>query len=289
MSFIPKTLLNLDPHSTATGVLAGVVLTSVSVVLASSVSSLLSGSSWISLVAASALLGAAASALARRPAEPSGARTPQAPAYVGTANALDPASWLAANFISITEVVGADDKMEGLIAAALAKQLSPNGSSQHPAIEVLALSLAIQATGDNLLAATLRKGLDESFARTPQGDADYEHLLALVSPETKRAAESVGAAAYAKHGMRETAMLSLMRSARKSGTVVSAQFPWLKRLDRPLWYALNNDGRKGIHVEGAAAMSHFAAELRSGTAISTPQVDAAVASIVEYAHSEFSW
>ena len=86
-----------------------------------------------------------------------------------------------------------------------------------------------------------------------------------------------------KHAYTNTAMFRLLRWARDQGGVLaSAEFRWLKPIDRTLWYVLNNTGRRAFHTEGAGAVSHFHAEKIVGGPLSEPHVDQAVDGIDEY-------
>jgi len=80
-----------------------------------------------------------------------------------------------------------------------------------------------------------------------------------------------------QHRYGSTALVSLLMWARKQGGALpSAEFLWLKGVDRTLWYVLNNVGRLEFHMEGAGPMSHFMAESTIGHAMNVPCVDEAV-------------
>ena len=57
---------------------------------------------------------------------------------------------------------------------------------------------------------------------------------------------------------------------------------WLKEFDRALWYALQNDGRKMMFVEGAGISAHYMAEREALRAIAEPQVAGAVEGLEDY-------
>jgi hypothetical protein len=61
-----------------------------------------------------------------------------------------------------------------------------------------------------------------------------------------------------------------------AGVLPSASFLWLKELDRSLWYALNNVGRRAFHVEGAGAICHFFHERIADQPLETPMFDEAI-------------
>ena len=68
----------------------------------------------------------------------------------------------------------------------------------------------------------------------------------------------------------------------KAGILSSSMFRWLKKIDRILWYSLNNVGRRKFHVEAAGVVNHFFAERIWGMAIDEPHVEQAVEGVVEY-------
>ena len=85
------------------------------------------------------------------------------------------------------------------------------------------------------------------------------------------------------HAYTNTALYKLLDWARKNGGVfASAEFRWLKPIDRTLWYVLNNCGRRAFHIEGAGAISHFHAEHILKQPLSKPHVDEAVDGLEDY-------
>lgn len=73
-----------------------------------------------------------------------------------------------------------------------------------------------------------------------------------------------------------TIMASMLVLAREDGVLASADFLWLKPLDRPLWYMLNNVGRQTAYVEVAGPFAHWKAEQEFGRPIQVPMVGEAV-------------
>jgi hypothetical protein len=61
-----------------------------------------------------------------------------------------------------------------------------------------------------------------------------------------------------------------------AGVLPTASFLWLKEIDRFLWYALNNVGRRAFHVEGAGAICHFFHERIADQPLETPMFDEAI-------------
>ena len=73
--------------------------------------------------------------------------------------------------------------------------------------------------------------------------------------------------------------MALLNRARQKGVLASSQFLWLRPLDRPLWYALNQCGGRAAWAEGFAPWAHYQAEEKAGKALSEPHVRPAVASL----------
>ena len=70
--------------------------------------------------------------------------------------------------------------------------------------------------------------------------------------------------------------MALLTLARRKGVLASSQFLWLRPLDRPLWYALNQCGGRAAWAEGFAAWAHYSAEERAGKTLFEPRLDHAV-------------
>ena len=73
--------------------------------------------------------------------------------------------------------------------------------------------------------------------------------------------------------------MALLYRARKKGVLASSQFLWLRPLDRPLWYALNQCGGRAAWAEGFAPWAHYMAEEQAGQALPEPHLTAAVTSL----------
>ena len=73
--------------------------------------------------------------------------------------------------------------------------------------------------------------------------------------------------------------MALLYRARQKGVLASSQFLWLRPMDRPLWYALNQCGGRTAWVESLAPWAHYKAEEQVGQALTEPHVDLAVTSL----------
>jgi intracellular multiplication protein IcmP len=72
-----------------------------------------------------------------------------------------------------------------------------------------------------------------------------------------------------------TVMASMLVAAREDGVQASADFLWLKPIDRRLWYMLNTVGRQTPFVEVAGPFAHWVAEREIGRPLLVPMVDEA--------------
>jgi intracellular multiplication protein IcmP len=72
-----------------------------------------------------------------------------------------------------------------------------------------------------------------------------------------------------------TVMASMLETAREDGVQASADFLWLKPIDRKLWYTLNSVGRQTAFVEIAGVFAHWKAEKEAGRKLIVPMVDEA--------------
>ncbi len=87
----------------------------------------------------------------------------------------------------------------------------------------------------------------------------------------------------AKHAFANTGLFALLDRARaRAGVLASADFGYLKQLDRSLWYTLSNCGRRRFFIEAAGVVSHFFAEKVTGNALVEPNVENAINGLEDY-------
>jgi len=77
------------------------------------------------------------------------------------------------------------------------------------------------------------------------------------------------------HAYMLTVMAAMLEGAREDGVQASADFLWLKPLDRRMWYMLNTVGRQTPFVEVAGPFAHWVAEKEMGKRILVPMVEEA--------------
>ena len=78
------------------------------------------------------------------------------------------------------------------------------------------------------------------------------------------------------HYFQNTVLCELLYEARKDGIIPSSSFLWLKRVNRSLWYGLNNVGRKTFFSEGVSIAVHWQAEKSAKMAIQAPMTQNAM-------------
>lgn len=78
-----------------------------------------------------------------------------------------------------------------------------------------------------------------------------------------------------KHAYVYTVMSSMLDFARGDGVLASAEFIWLKTLDRTLWFMLNTVGRQTAPPEVAGVFAHWQAEKAIGHRLNFPMVEEA--------------
>src|SRR3990167_7680599 len=84
-----------------------------------------------------------------------------------------------------------------------------------------------------------------------------------------------------RHAYVGTLMASLLEIARSDGVLATAEFLWLKPVDRRLWYMLNSVGRQTAVVEVAGVFAHWLVEKRLKRRLRTPMVKEAVNALEE--------
>lgn len=82
-----------------------------------------------------------------------------------------------------------------------------------------------------------------------------------------------------RHAYVQTVMASMLQRAREDGVLPSADFLWLKPMDRTLWFNLNCVGRQTSFSEVAGIFSHWLVEKALGRKVMVPMVDCAVSAL----------
>ncbi len=84
-----------------------------------------------------------------------------------------------------------------------------------------------------------------------------------------------------RHAYIYTAMATLLEIARADGVLATAEFLWLKPLDRRLWYVLNSVGRQTSVVEVAGPFAQWLAERKLKRPLKAPMMKEAVNALEE--------
>lgn len=206
--------------------------------------------------------------------------------------AMTPPEWLRANKVSLNKKEGLD---EDTAAMAFEKQLGPpwNGILQAPYYaQAIAVISALNVKRDSGLNDVVEGLMEIHIKHAAKAESMTRELLAKYLGDQKIVA------AINKYGKRHaylnTAMVGIygwggpMREwgGGKAGVLSPSMFRWLKKIDRTMWYCLNNVGRRAFHIEGAGVISHFQAERISGQPISEAYMDGAVDGLLQYINDQ---
>lgn len=104
-----------------------------------------------------------------------------------------------------------------------------------------------------------------------KGTMDYSLTDEFLKKYQSKAAEKC----QKRHAYVSTVMAEMLMLARTDGVLASANFLWVKPIDRRLWYVLNCVGRQVSVPEVAGVYAHFFAERELGRALTVPMVDEA--------------
>lgn len=153
-----------------------------------------------------------------------------------------------------------------------AMQLGPlwAGSNRLPPYaRALFAAFAARINADTAPAAKLINQLATSCLDKTMDFSGTDELLKK-HENTKLVQQVVQSHAYVS-----TVMAAMLLSARDDGVQASADFLWLKPLDRRLWYTLNTVGRQTPFVEVAGIFAHWVAEREASRKLMVPMVEEA--------------
>lgn len=152
-------------------------------------------------------------------------------------------------------------------------QLGPYWSGFNkcpPHVCALAAIFIARISRDRTAANQILAGLDKSAA---EGKPDYSFAMTILKKymNTPLVQEIIHNHAYVL-----TVMASLLQASRDDGVVPSAEFLWLKLVDRRLWYMLNCVGRQTPYAEVGGPFAHWRAEMRMKRRSLVPMIDEAI-------------
>lgn len=115
--------------------------------------------------------------------------------------------------------------------------------------------------------------LMQQISKSSDSKLDFSNARALMN---KHKNTDIVQDVISKHAYTLTVMGGLLNIARDDGVLASADFLWLKPIDRRLWYMLNSIGRQTPFAEVAGPFAHFKAEILMGRRSRVPMVEEAV-------------
>lgn len=162
---------------------------------------------------------------------------------------------------------------KGAASRVFAMQLGPyfTGIENMPMwYQALFAAFAARGNRDSEAARKLFDQLSQSYAT---GKLDYSGVKELLNKhyQTKPVQFVVR-----RHAYMITLMASMLELSRADGVMASAEFLWLKPIDRKLWYMLNSVGRQTPFCEVSGAFSHWKVEKQINRPLQVPMVQQAV-------------
>jgi intracellular multiplication protein IcmP len=145
--------------------------------------------------------------------------------------------------------------------------------------DILSLPLTIQALFAIFLAranedrANADKLLAQISVSASSNHLDFRGVKEVVM---KHKDSKLAQIAQGRHAYLLTVMATLLELARTDGVLATAEFLWLKPINRPLWYMLNSVGRQTAFSEVSGVYAHWLAEKKLGRPLKVPMVDEAV-------------
>ena len=128
---------------------------------------------------------------------------------------------------------------------------------------------AAKAVGDRDSASQLLRQIAASSA---SGKLDFSGAEALLE---KHINDKLAQKVLSNHAFVLTVMASMLDVARTDGVLASAEFLWLKPVDRSLWYMLNTIGRQVAPAEISGPFAHWLAEKEMGRKLTVPMLEEA--------------
>lgn len=156
---------------------------------------------------------------------------------------------------------------------AFASQLGPLWSGVNnlpPHTKALYAAFLARAEHDT---DTCRGYLAKLAKSASKGTIDYTDTDAILK---KYGNSKAAQKCQQKHAYVLTVMASMLVLARVDGVLASADFLWIKPVDRRLWYTLSCVGRQVSVPEVSGIYAHWLAEKEMGRALTVPMVEEAV-------------
>lgn len=208
-----------------------------------------------------------------------------------TEQSMTPPEWLRANKISLTEKEGLDVEAAG---RAFSRQLGSAWTGVRNApyhVQAICVMSALNRKWERDKLDGLRNGLAVAHVRNNEADA-AKVSKALLAPFLKddklvRGIDKV----CGKHFYTSTAAVRMygwggpfpVWDGGEGAELAPAKFLWLKKVDRNLWYALQQVGRRAFLIEGGGAINHYFYERIGGDRpVSEPKVIQCIEGLQKY-------
>jgi len=193
--------------------------------------------------------------------------------------ARTPMEWMRDNGIKFEEGMLDRDAAEKVFAEQLGKPWQGVKRADLPVQTFLVLAM-MHATR-NKAAMSSREAVSIAWAAGNDGTPKMKEIVEEALKDEKLVGRIDKVAS--KHAFAHTVVVAVLDLARKKGGVFpAADFVWVRKVDRHLWYAINNVGRRRFHTEGAAVISHFFAERVVGSPLPEPNMDEAINGLEDY-------
>ncbi|MBM93922.1 MAG: hypothetical protein CMF51_04145 [Legionellales bacterium] len=169
---------------------------------------------------------------------------------------------------------------EGMAEKVFSLQMGPlwkGLDSLPPHAQALFAIFAAKAEKDTAGAKKLLEQI--AYSSSNQGKLDFSGTRELLSKHVRNS--KVIGRAVGPHGYILTVMASMLEAARTDGVLATAEFLWLKPIDRPLWYMLSSVGRQTAFSEVAGPFSHWLIEKRLRRPLKVPNVVTAISALKE--------
>jgi intracellular multiplication protein IcmP len=202
-------------------------------------------------------------------------------------NSLDEGPWamsiqpmdFAKKYDLIIEKTNADGVKKAVLKRGrahdvFAMQLGPRWSGSFDGcpgyIMALFAIFAAKSQHDN---SGARKLIQQIARSSKSGKLDFGGTRALLIKHVK--APAIGRV-VGPHAYILTMMASMLELARSDGVLASAEFLWLKPVDRRMWYMMNSVGRPTCFPEVSGPFAHWIVEKRLRRPLKVPMVEEAV-------------
>lgn len=149
-----------------------------------------------------------------------------------------------------------------------------------PHQKALAAALLAYAHSDRSAGIAMLNQLSLSFRQPPPKGSPDEFTIDVFGADELLEKYSTDHTELNRHASYANCWMSaLLEFARGKGVVACSMFIWLRPIDRTLWYALNQCGRRVAWPEAAGVRAHMQAEAEKARMIDTPEVEGAVLSL----------